>query len=110
MRDLLAGVNDADTVTLVSQGGAAPGATRTLDVVHRFYRSASTASGFQSYFTAGWRQFVEAHRLEVGQVVAFERLERRGGRVVLGTRIVREFEPPGGAPGAADTPWPPPRY
>jgi len=104
VRDLLAGVNDGDTVTLVSQGGAAPGAPRTFDVVHRFYRSVKSASGFQSYFTAGWRQFVEAHRLEVGQVVAFERLERCGGRVVLGTRIFREFEPPGGGLGVPRAP------
>jgi len=33
VRDLLAGVNDGGTVTLVSQGGAAPGAPRTVDVV-----------------------------------------------------------------------------
>ena len=110
MRDLLAGVNDGDTVTLVSQGGASPGSPRTFDVVYRLSPAKRYARSFTHLLTTGWRQFVEAHRLEVGQVVAFERLERRGGRVVLGTRIVREFEPPGGAPGAADTPWPPPRY
>ena len=93
MRDLLAGGNDGDTVTLVSQGGAAPSPPRTIDVMHRFYRSGNSASGYESYLTAGWRQFVEAHRLEVGQVVAFERLERRGSRVVLGTRINRNVPP-----------------
>jgi len=104
VRDLLAGGNDGDTVILVSQGGAAPSPPRTIDVMHRFYRSGNSASGYQSYLTAGWRQFVEAHRLEVGQVVVCERLERRGGRVVLGTRILREFEPPGGGPGVPQAP------
>jgi hypothetical protein len=93
VRDLLAGVNDGDTVTLVSQGGAAPGATRTFDVVHRSYSAPNSSTGFTSIFTGGWSHFLRAHRLEVGQVVAFELLKRRGGRVVLGTCIMPPTRP-----------------
>ena len=104
VRDLLAGVNDGDTVTLVSQGGASPGSPRTFDVVYRLSPAKRYARSFTHLLTTGWRQFLEAHRLEVGQVVVCERLERRGGRVVLGTRILREFEPPGGGPGVPQAP------
>jgi len=104
VRDLLAGVNDGDTVTLVSQGGASPGSPRTFDVVYRLSPAKRYARSFTHLLTTGWRQFLEAHRLEVGQVVVCERLERRGGRVVLGTRIFREFEPPGGGLGVPRAP------
>ena len=96
VHDLLAGVNSGDTVTLVSQGGAAPGAPRTFNVVYRINRASKSASGIASYFTAGWHQFLEAHRLKVGQKVVFQRLGRRGGHVVLDTRIVRNTKPLGG--------------
>jgi hypothetical protein len=58
VRDLLAGVNDGDTVTLVSQGGAAPGAPRTFDVVYRLY--SSSAGGVQSFYVGGWISFSES--------------------------------------------------
>jgi len=101
VRDLLAGVNDGGTVTLVSQGGAAPGTPRTFDVVYRLVRGSNVTK--ESFLMAGWPHFLEEHRLGVGQVVPFECLERRGDRVVLGTRINRNGGPLSGGPGVPQT-------
>jgi hypothetical protein len=89
--DMLEGVHHGDKVTLVGAGGAGGAAPLTFDVTYAGYNRSSQGTGITHRFRAGWSQFVKAHALLVGQVVDFERVGCRGGRLVLRVRrIIRD--------------------
>ena len=89
--DMLEGVHHSDKVTLVGAGGAGGAAPLTFDVTYAGYNRSSQGTGITHRFRAGWSQFVKAHALLVGQVVDFERVGCRGGRLVLRVRrIIRD--------------------
>jgi hypothetical protein len=85
---MLAGVHHGDKVTLVGAGCAGCAAPLTLDVTYCGYIRNSRDTSIQHRFQAGWPQFVRAHALEAGQVVDFERVGRRGRRLVLRVRRI----------------------
>ena len=70
---LLAGVRPGEWVRLVSAPLVPGGPPRAFDVLYAEYRQGSLRNGVYSYFTAGWSDFVKAHRLVFGEVVGFER-------------------------------------
>ena len=87
---LLAGVRPGEWVRLVSAPLVPGGPPRAFDVLYAEYPQGSLRNGVYSYFTAGWSDFVKAHRLVFGEVVGFERggeeaeaEDARGGGLLL---------------------------
>ena len=88
VNDMLSGVNHGDKIILVGAGSAGGAAPLTFDVAFSAFIRTTRGNIIEQRFRTGSLQFVKAHALKAGQVVDFECVGRRGGRLVLRVRRI----------------------